>query len=169
MDGQTYTYRAETDMDAMKKVWRNQQTSRPFLLWYMDWEINLIIFLGISFAIGTLGKSDLETLARVIASGATLAAAFLLNLSYQQLLKCPNLSWDCKISDESYSFTDTNGIGSIIPWRLMKVKLEITDAWLIEYGDQRSVIIFRKPLRTAGLEDEFRKRIPEPGDTTAKT
>lgn len=76
------------------------------------------------------------------------------------------LAWTCEIAPEVWRFVG-NQCGDIeIPWNIMRVKFEHPDAWLISYGDQE-VMVYREPLRAAGLEDLFRSRIGRAGDGQA--
>jgi len=67
-------------------------------------------------------------------------------------------SWQCAISDWAYTCTDESSVTLSIPLRSMRIILEDPDAWLVTYpgGD---MVVFRNPLRAAGLEEEFRRRV----------
>ncbi|HEY0867501.1 MAG TPA: hypothetical protein VGE01_08985 [Fimbriimonas sp.] len=66
--------------------------------------------------------------------------------------------WICSLTPESWTFTDQDGVATSIPWRLMKIDVETPDAWFVKYGASE-VLVYRQPLRDAGLEEEFRSRI----------
>jgi hypothetical protein len=42
----------------------------------------------------------------------------------------------------------------------MTIKMEHPEAWIIEYGNRKAkIFVYREPLRRAGLEEEFLKRL----------
>ena len=64
----------------------------------------------------------------------------------------------CTLSPEHWTYTNQDGFITSIPWKIMKLTLETPDAWLITASGQE-IFVYRQPLREAGLEEEFRKRI----------
>jgi hypothetical protein len=67
--------------------------------------------------------------------------------------------WECEIADGEFRIRDVDGTGRSIPWGLMTLEVDDPDAWAVKYGKQY-MIVFRESLRSAGLEEEFRCRIP---------
>lgn len=67
-------------------------------------------------------------------------------------------SWACEISSKSYVFSSSEGLKTSVPWELMKIEREDPGLYQINYLHY-TIPIYRKPLRDAGLEEEFRSRI----------
>jgi hypothetical protein len=65
--------------------------------------------------------------------------------------------WTCEMDGERWTFTRSDGTRTSIPWELMSLKFDHPDCWHVEYGKQ-SVVIMRRPLRDANLEEEFKRR-----------
>lgn len=61
---------------------------------------------------------------------------------------------DCSLTEESWRFRRPSGVMTEIPWRAMRLSLELPNAWIVQYGSDK-VIVYRRPLREAGLEAEF--------------
>lgn len=72
--------------------------------------------------------------------------------------------WTCTMDPEKWTFEDQDGVVTAIPWNHMRITEETPDVWYVTYGG-REIFVFREPLRAAGLEDEFKSRIPT-GKTT---
>lgn len=72
----------------------------------------------------------------------------------------PNLGavWQCEMTDEGWSYADGYGVRTFIPWKVMRLKFEHPDAWLIEYRGEQ-VWVIRDALRKAELEETFRALI----------
>lgn len=70
--------------------------------------------------------------------------------------------WACELSAEAWSFVSKDGVRTSIPWRIMEIEFEHPYGWLVNYG-RGEVIVYRRPLQDAGLEEEFLSRIPEKG------
>lgn len=68
------------------------------------------------------------------------------------------MRWTCTMNAERWSFEDRDGVVTSIPWKLMRITDETPDVWHISYG-LAEVPVWRRPLREAGLEEEFRSRI----------
>ena len=68
--------------------------------------------------------------------------------------------WHCEITDEVWSYAQSDGVRTAIPWSTMTIKMEHPEAWIIEYGNRKAkIFVYREPLRRAGLEEEFLKRL----------
>jgi len=67
-------------------------------------------------------------------------------------------TWTCVLTDEGWSYRNVDGLLRFIPWTAMSLRYEHKDGWLIQFGSEE-VLVFRSPLREAGLEEEFRKRM----------
>lgn len=67
-------------------------------------------------------------------------------------------SWETHILESGIEVVHDNGIVLHIPLTLMKILMETEDGWTIEYAGT-SIVLFRKALRDAGLEEEFLKRV----------
>lgn len=67
-------------------------------------------------------------------------------------------TWRCTLTAEGWTFAELEGASTFIPWRAMKLVLETPAIWEVRYGKD-SVLVFREPLRRAGLEQEFCERI----------
>jgi hypothetical protein len=66
--------------------------------------------------------------------------------------------WTCTMTDEAWSARRTDGSLLEVPWKRMKIAFESSDAWQIVYGKQQ-IMVFRRPLHEAGLEDVFKSRV----------
>lgn len=66
--------------------------------------------------------------------------------------------WTCELTKDAWTFARKNGVLTSIPWKLMEIGLEGPDFWEVRYG-RFQVLVFRQPLRRAGLEGEFLRRI----------
>ncbi|MBV6458425.1 MAG: hypothetical protein HONBIEJF_01552 [Fimbriimonadaceae bacterium] len=66
--------------------------------------------------------------------------------------------WDCEISDRHWKTTDQFGFTRTYLWHQMEVISEFPEAWWIRV-EAFDIIVFRKPLREAGVEDAFRERM----------
>lgn len=66
--------------------------------------------------------------------------------------------WTTRILESGLETEQANGIVLIIPWRLMTITAERDDVWMIEY-EGNPLAVFRKPMREAGLDEEFRRRV----------
>lgn len=94
------------------------------------------------------------SLGAFLANFLVLLAAQLVQLAITEL---PAESWDCELTDEAWISRTLSGVTTIIPWKALKIVGEHKDAWLVDYGDLSYAL--RQPLREAGLEEEFKKRI----------
>lgn len=77
--------------------------------------------------------------------------------SLDAMSESSNESWECVMTDESWTSIASNGVAISIPWTLMKIDFATDDAWVVKYGEAE-IVIDRISLRKAGLEDEFRAR-----------
>lgn len=73
------------------------------------------------------------------------------------------VSWDCEHADENYCVTDPNGSTTHYPWRLMKIEASDPDYWDVSCRSLE-IIVFREPLRQAGLEEDFERRLGKDSD-----
>ncbi|CAN5397792.1 hypothetical protein BH11ARM1_BH11ARM1_16530 [soil metagenome] len=73
---------------------------------------------------------------------------------------CSRTPSGCEYSFESDAFVmlKENGIGYRMPWGLIKMEKTPGDTWLVQ-TDEFGVSIDRIPMREAGLEEEFLRRI----------
>jgi hypothetical protein len=75
-------------------------------------------------------------------------------------------AWQCTMDDERWTSRSKNGLVISIPWKMMKVNCELPDGWAIGYYNSQ-MWVYREPLRKAGLEEEFKRRIgKKPAETT---
>ena len=68
----------------------------------------------------------------------------------------------CTVSEDAWSFRMPSGVRTEVPWQAMRLLFEHPDGWIIHY-DQVTMIVFRSPLKAAGLDEEFRKRLQHNG------
>ena len=94
--------------------------------------------------------------------GAVVGVAWLMSTqesaNQKQIKVLQDQKWVCQITEDAYTFTDRDGISKSIPWRLMKLEVEDPDAWGIKFGNEQ-IVIYRKPLKESGLDDEFMKHL----------
>ena len=66
--------------------------------------------------------------------------------------------WHCSISDAAWSYQRRDGTLVSHPWSTMKMRFEHADGFLVgtTNGD---VLVYRRPMQDAGLEDEFLSRL----------
>jgi hypothetical protein len=67
-------------------------------------------------------------------------------------------AFDCEVSDDGWSYGYGSGGKVLVPWSAMKLRFESQDALFIEFGQTVCPVLLR-PLREAGLEEEFRARL----------
>jgi len=172
----TMSYVAAMDSVAyarvVKKNWRRQWRS---VVLRNAQSVAYATVLGACSACAGSSYSGADFRWRIMSGGAIFAAAVTVILIAAQwdaasrnlANKAGPKSWQCAISDSAYTFTDQSGIAVSIPWSVMRVELEDPDAWLILYPGGE-LVVFRKPLRNAGFEEEFRRRVcPNAADTFA--
>jgi hypothetical protein len=66
--------------------------------------------------------------------------------------------WTTHLLESGLETEHENGLILHIPWKLMEIKSETEDAWTVQYLETK-IVIFRKPMREAGFEDEFLRRV----------
>jgi len=102
------------------------------------------------------GDAPLIVLALVIGSLLTFLV-FWERVSKGLALTCKNQAeevWQGELTPDYWSYTDKRGVKTSIPWSAITIALDIDKAWVISYSKQ-TLIVFREPLRKAGLEQEF--------------
>ncbi|HZH97932.1 MAG TPA: hypothetical protein VEX38_03095 [Fimbriimonadaceae bacterium] len=69
--------------------------------------------------------------------------------------------YDCELTEEGWGFKTPNGVARFIPWKSMRLEYEFPNMWSVKYGplEEDHVVVYREPLRRAGLEEEFRSRL----------
>jgi hypothetical protein len=67
-------------------------------------------------------------------------------------------SWDCTLIDSCWQCTDNDGVTTSFPWELMRIEKSDPDYWEISCRNS-TVVVFRQPLREAGFEEEFERRL----------
>lgn len=77
---------------------------------------------------------------------------------HQSLAEVKNKTWTCTLTECCWKLTDDDGVTSSFPWSLIKIEKSDPDYWEISCG-KTIVVVFRKPLREAGLEEEFERRL----------
>lgn len=164
--GSSRTYTAKTDNEAIIRLSKAQMKGE-WLSACLKWST---FFLWSGFILYYFPHFFASQQGEWVGLGVFVAFAFLLGfvsvmVGWQQSIdKCRSNrkieTWECELSDEAYCCKDSMGIGVQIPWSQMKVKLEHPDGYVVNYWN-RDVIIFRKPLKDAGLDEEFAQRISE--------
>jgi hypothetical protein len=66
--------------------------------------------------------------------------------------------WQCDMTELGWSFQGKSGMLRFIPWELIRPTFEHEDGWLARC-EEVELLIYRKPLREAGLEEVFRARM----------
>jgi hypothetical protein len=66
--------------------------------------------------------------------------------------------WTIEVREDGWSYTGRTGIQGFIPWSQLKVDLDLPDAYLVRAYPMQ-FLVFRAPLRTAGLDEEFAARV----------
>lgn len=163
----TMSYVADMDPAAyvrvVRKHWRRQWRSR--LRRYVGFVATYALVGGLSASVGST-SAGAEFSWRVMRGGAIFAAVvavIFLSITWDESRRklseaAKPQSWQCAITDASYSITDESGITFLIPWAAMRVEIEDPEAWFIGYSDT-DMIVFRKSLRNVNLEEEFRSRV----------
>ncbi len=72
-------------------------------------------------------------------------------------------TWECEITADYWTTTDRKGLRVHYPWKQMEITYESLEGWIVRCGGTE-VVVYRAPLRAAGLEDEFLKRIRDMAD-----
>jgi len=163
------TYIARPNLGAYERLHRRKNSflSAPFIRVQLITSVHVALMGVLGCVVAqTVGNQPL-TLSEVLAAGIAVFVVQALAMYAHQSRAIQRgvarfaeqkLSWFCEISDEGFQSRSNSGVVSLVPWSLMKLQLEDPDAWWIEY-EQTGLVIFREPLRVAGLEDEFRRRI----------
>lgn len=66
--------------------------------------------------------------------------------------------WDCVLTESTWQCTDNDGVTTTFPWKSMKIHKTDPDYWEI-WCRNHWVLVYRQPLREAGLEEEFERRL----------
>lgn len=108
------------------------------------------------------GTMTVESLVAAIAFGCILAPLAAVNQYHTQIKQSVSSqrcqSWRCELTDEFYQFTSSDGVRTCIPWRRIKIETEEPEYFAISCGSHENMI-YRDPLRRAGLEEEFVRRV----------
>lgn len=134
------------------------------------WMSALPALLGF-WVVAILNRYPSSSIQLLEAAGVGFLAGLIYYASYaDKHLKSNSLasadeSWHCELTDEAWSFTSRSGVKNSIPWKAMQLAFEHSDGWLVKF-DRSSVWVYRSPLKTMGLDDEFKNRI---GSATAPT
>lgn len=158
-----YTFRFD---DRANRRFARALLKSDWAAWVRSWA-NYTIWLGLLLSIVVYhGRTDLELSPIrfvVYPFGWAAAVSFLYlfihyHRSLDEMSRMGNDSWECVMTDESWTSISGEGVSLSIPWKLMKIDFESDDAWVVSYGSAE-MTVDRHSLQDAGLEDEFRSRI----------
>lgn len=101
--------------------------------------------LVITFLIGLIGGS-------VFWAGIS-------RLGYERLAsKGTGQRWDCWMTDTHWHYRDLVGVEVSAPWSGIQLLTETADAFVVRVGPE-PIIVFRSPLKQAGLDEVFRAKV----------
>ena len=166
MAGEVHRYRVVNSVVTSRRYTRAG-------IWFHKWKwVNTTAQIGFAFALTAMLTTGIAYwidrldvswgLLWAIIIGFILGAFFWLYANLQHIERSITAdmgeSWDCEISENTWSHQRQDGTRVSIPWTIMEIEFTHRDAFLTKYGRDH-VWVIRKPLQDAGLEDIFLEKI----------
>jgi hypothetical protein len=172
MDGREYTYSVVYDAEAAKRfdkaairrsgfAWAGY-----FLLYAYRFALVGLLMAGTFFLLLREGVSLAAAVALTVAFGGVFGGIWVTLTSLQSGQESRDgmdgVTWECTITDEAFIQTDSDGTATHYPWNTLRLAYEHPDGYLLDTS-RGQIIVDRKPLADAGLEEMFLARIPNRG------
>lgn len=170
MGGVAHEYTVEFDPEAMLRAqraalwtYKRDWVKFGFVLWFWNGVLGGLCW---AFVSNEVRIYSIQALVTTLLVGLLFAVSsvvdYILKIATRAGMRAQEGTvWDCSFDDLAWSFTKRGGSTLTIPWSLMTISYEHEDAWLVSY-EKTEIWIFRGPLRKAGLEAEFLKRLMSP-------
>jgi hypothetical protein len=172
MNGREYTYSVVYDAEAAKRF--DKAAIRRsgfawlgyFLLYAYRFALVGLLMAGAFFLLLREEVSLAVAVALTVAFGGVFGGIWMTLSSLQAGQESRDdmngVSWECTITDEAFIQTDSDGTATHYPWNTLRLAYQHPDGFLLDTS-RGQILIDRKPLVDAGLEEMFLSRIASGG------
>jgi hypothetical protein len=134
-----------------------------FLLYAYRFALVGLLMAGAFFLLLREGVSLAAAVAHTVAFGGVFGGIWMTLTSLQpgqeSRDRMDGVTSECTIADEAFIQTDSDGTATHYPWNTLHLAYEHPDGFLLD-SSRGQIIVDRKPLVDAGLEEMFLARIP---------